>query len=247
MQTFKQLLESKQLGIIYHFTSFKGFLSIVSSNTLKGSDLNTGMAAKNPVYKQRQEFHSGENNYICFTRNKFWYKDFKVPLCIIFDGDKLTNDYHFKPVDFRYNQNTKEVEKEKRLGVPSAIESEERLILPKGKTEIKNISQYIIGAKFGDIATLKNHLQINWLNKDDIKSFIDGDPTKNNMLKMIKGKKALQYFNDNIFPFQELNQKLDDEDIDELILTYKSKIRNSDVISKFLEMFCKSYGIKFID
>ena len=83
----KILLESKQVGILYHYTSLSNLISIINDNCLKSSHSETFMP-----------------NSISFTRNKN-YTDFNSKftgisnnLCrLVIDGNKLSNNYKIIP------------------------------------------------------------------------------------------------------------------------------------------------------
>src|SRR3954470_25002891 len=78
----KILKEAKQVGLLYHYTSFYGLIGIVKDNVLK-----------TPYVHQE----------ISLTRNKDFHKHTNIINCncrITIDGDKLSN--HYKIVPFQY-------------------------------------------------------------------------------------------------------------------------------------------------
>ena len=88
------LIEAKQAGPLYHFTSFDGLKGILESNTLKvGDDSN---------------FETGGNpGSISLTRNKnLWYFPYRIEL----DGDKLSNNYKITPYQWSGGEHKSEWE-----------------------------------------------------------------------------------------------------------------------------------------
>lgn len=99
MKSFKQhIIEAKQVGILYHYTSLYGLLRILQDNKI----------------------HRGKFSYVSLTRDKFFHKHgrfgISLDVRLILDGDKLSNNYKIKP--FNYWQIVKDKEPK---------ESEERL------------------------------------------------------------------------------------------------------------------------
>lgn len=89
-----QLLESKNIGTIYHFTDAIAISSILTDGLLKGS----------------KEF--GEY-FISFTRDKNYWKGYDNNIGIIpsfrinVDGTKLSNNHKIVPIDYFYKMLTK--------------------------------------------------------------------------------------------------------------------------------------------
>ena len=80
MIKLKRLLkEAKQVGTLYHFTSFDSLKNILQSNTIKGSWGNEGVKGK----------------YVSTTRDKnLWKTDpnlgaEELQVALVLDGDKL--------------------------------------------------------------------------------------------------------------------------------------------------------------
>lgn len=113
MRTFKQHLEeAKQVGIIYHFTSFDKMIRILEADMMKS-----------------------EYGYISFTRNyKLAYGSNNVR--ITFDGDKMSNKFKIAPFVFvkdrrRYGEEMEErIVKERIYGVIKYIKQID-IITPK--------------------------------------------------------------------------------------------------------------------
>jgi hypothetical protein len=131
------LNEAKQVGILYHFTGFKPLTKILKDNCL---------------YSFRMLEREGYNRYTSFTRNKNFNQVAKIfnlqtgingwmrseigCICrITVDGDKLSNNYKFKPwrskifsrenPKSKWSQTPKVIKKGKKYF--SADESEERI------------------------------------------------------------------------------------------------------------------------
>lgn len=130
IQTFEQywkLNESKQVGIIYHFTNTVRLWHILHSDSLKCSLPNDNAKEK--------------DFYISFTRDKNFHKQLRSNgttnnVRIAIDGNKLSNKYKINP--FNYYKKT-------YFKDPYDYESEERI---KNKVydefEIKNLDKYVI-------------------------------------------------------------------------------------------------------
>ena len=92
----KEITEGKQVGTLYHFTSFNGLKGILKSNILKvGDDSN---------------FETGGNpGMVSLTRNKnLWYFPFRIEL----DGNKLSYNYKISPYQWSGGDHKSEMEEE---------------------------------------------------------------------------------------------------------------------------------------
>ena len=95
MIRLKNLLESKQVGIIYHYTTFNTGLKILQSNQLKSSDAADSTNAK-PVFAisftRDKRFH--DNHVVGFEESSFG----NTPqLRLTLDGNKLSNRFKVQP------------------------------------------------------------------------------------------------------------------------------------------------------
>jgi hypothetical protein len=141
------LNESKQVGLLYHYTSKTGL-----ENILKTNKLNTS-----------EEFYRGHQlNYISFTRNKNFHKrnttwQVKTDYRITLDGDKLSNKYKIKPFaympgwnyenswEYDWLENEPEnVVRDFLIKLADYDEQEERIYFKNIDDGIDNISKYII-------------------------------------------------------------------------------------------------------
>lgn len=133
------LKESKQVGMIYHYTSIQSLFDIMEDNRL-----NAGTFEK-------------DKNVISFTRDKFFGNRLRTgvetDVRILFDGNKLSNKYKIGPYQFTgsskinldiYDDEFDWQEWEESIG----DEQEERLFLPKGERGIEKVSDYIIKIEF---------------------------------------------------------------------------------------------------
>lgn len=87
--------EVKQVGVLYHSTTYENLLQILKDDMLL----------------------KGNHNYISFTRNKINVKS-SLPCQIIVDGDKLSNSYKVEPFDYfkgRYNDYSTDEQEERVL------------------------------------------------------------------------------------------------------------------------------------
>lgn len=114
----KQLGEAKQVGTIYHYTTFDNGLEILQSNQLKGFETE-GHTNTNPIYglsfTRDKRFHNNHN--IGFDASVFGQKP-QVRFTI--DGDKLSNKYKIQPYaqiggSGRFEKGQEEFESEERV------------------------------------------------------------------------------------------------------------------------------------
>jgi len=124
MIKFKRLLkEAKQVGTLYHFTSFDSLKSILQSNIIRGSWGNEDVKGK----------------YVSTTRNKnLWKTDpnlgaEELQVALVLDGDKLSNKYKIRPYAYEPYRDLDR----------SGAEAEELIMLPTGV--LPNIDQYLLG------------------------------------------------------------------------------------------------------
>ena len=130
MIRLKNLLESKQVGIIYHYTTFNSGLKILQSNQLKSSDAADSTNAK-PVFAisftRDKRFH--DNHVVGFEESSFG----NTPqLRFTIDGNKLSNRFSVQP----YSQGGA-FSKDRK-----GFEAEERVI--SDKTFMIPLSDYLI-------------------------------------------------------------------------------------------------------
>jgi hypothetical protein len=124
-----RLIEGKQVGTLYHFTSMDSFKKIMDSNMLKHSNAKE----TNPRTKKK------ENN-ISFTRDKRFGNAFRpgvnVDIALVIDGNKLSNNVKIMPFQFDFDR-------EGMHDLPQNIkdEMEEKV----WANEIKNIKNFITG------------------------------------------------------------------------------------------------------
>jgi len=148
MIKLKEILnESKQVGIIYHYTNKRGLDGILKTNIIKAS---------------KEKYMGNTMYYVSFTRNKNFHKkgmkfDVKIEYRITIDGNKLSNNYKIYPFAYipgwNYTDNwdydwlDDEPEKVKRDFLNATgdyDEQEERVSLKSASDKITNIKNYII-------------------------------------------------------------------------------------------------------
>jgi len=111
----EQLDESKQVGIIYHYTTFEAGLKILQSNQLK-SDEAADSTKTNPVFAisftRDKRFH--DNHVIGFEESSFGNKP---QLRFTIDGNKLNNRYSVQPYSQQgaFSKDRKGFEAEERV------------------------------------------------------------------------------------------------------------------------------------
>jgi len=140
----KEITEGKQVGTLYHYTTFQNAVEILSKNCLH----TRTYGISSPYGKE----------VISFTRNKnfhdinklFWFRvagNREVNVRLALDGNKLSNTYHLEPTRdqwvfnsdnprSKWSKTPKVIKKSKKYY--SADESEERLITNKMCIPIKD-------------------------------------------------------------------------------------------------------------
>ncbi len=107
--------EAKQVGIIYHYTTFKNGLDILQSNQLESSDAADSTNAK-PVFAvsftRDKRFH--DNHVVDFSRTSFGNT---AQLRFTINGDKLSNKFKVQPYSQQgpFSKDKKGFEAEERV------------------------------------------------------------------------------------------------------------------------------------
>jgi hypothetical protein len=125
MKSFKQyFLESKQVGVLYHYTSIDNAMHIIKENILRRS-----------------------GSWISFTRDKHFHnfteRDIEVSgldCCFVVDGDKLSENYKIQPFNYFWKNGTGPEGHYFHSGMYD--EREERV-----HKDIENFKQYVIKLK----------------------------------------------------------------------------------------------------
>ena len=134
------LQEAKQLGNLYHFTSLYYVYSILKTDILKSN-------SKFPLRKG--DYYDNFVNYISLTRDKnFYIKNPQIggtSVRITIDGDRLSENFRiisYNDLDYSFkgDENTSKNYSGKYT---DSFESEERIIIPKGKEGVYNIKKFI--------------------------------------------------------------------------------------------------------
>lgn len=109
--------EAKQVGPIYHFTSYKSLMRIIKD----GYKLKDYISANLPQVKASEKLYP---SYVSFTRKKDLYSETIYRQCrITVDGDKLSNYYKITPY----------ADVARGFGRSSTDEAEERILVkPEG-------------------------------------------------------------------------------------------------------------------
>lgn len=149
--------ESKQVGIIYHYTSIDSMFSILNDDNI------------NPSFPDKTGY------YISFTRDKnFLNRNFnligngEINCRFVVDGNKISNNYKVEPYDYFAHIKLKSLNTSKRGTIDYSDEQEERLYLksenskfPVFKYTIKiellmKPIQYIFNKKNGNETAFKH-------------------------------------------------------------------------------------------
>lgn len=141
------LVEDKQVGLLYHYTSLDGLKGILSSNSIKASE---------------EEYMGHHLYYVSFTRNKNFHKKtsnwgVKTDYRITIDGNKLSNRYKIQPFAYipgwNYTDNWEYdwLENEPESVVRNFFdatgdydEQEERIFFHSKNGKVDNIKNYIL-------------------------------------------------------------------------------------------------------
>ena len=130
MIRLKNLLESKQVGIIYHYTTFESGLKILQSNQLRSGEAADSTNV-NPIYAVSftRDKRFNDNHVVGFEESSFG----NTPqLRFTIDGNKLSNRFSVQP----YSQGGA-FSKDRK-----GFEAEERVI--SDKTFMIPLSDYLI-------------------------------------------------------------------------------------------------------
>jgi hypothetical protein len=128
----QSLDERKQLGTLYHFTSYKGMVSI----------LNDGLKLENKFGEKDDK----DNNYISFTRDKQMVSDtVSRQVRIAIDGTILSDRYQIRPY----------ADSKSGYGRTTQDEKEERALVKK-KDGFVDISGCVIRIDIKDIKEYTN-------------------------------------------------------------------------------------------
>jgi hypothetical protein len=140
------VVEAKNIGVLYHFTNFNGLSSILDSNTFKGSEANVDKDDLDfKSFKMDAEKLKSKGIYTLYffstTRDKLIYKkDPKIKgstVRIVLDGDKLSNKFQISPFYYYHDEMIDEPNPKY-----SQDESEERIVLGTKKV-ISDALDYI--------------------------------------------------------------------------------------------------------
>ena len=153
------LLEGKQVGVVYHYTSIFNLVKILDTNSLKGSilppqhfqfseyDLEQGDYEIEKLDNYYSELKNKilSNRCISLTRDKLFHLQSRTPYLdcrLVLDGDMLSNNYEIVPYQYvaHYGKNMEGI----------GDEQEELLIIKRGNC-VTNIRKYIISVDIIDV------------------------------------------------------------------------------------------------
>lgn len=138
----KNITESKQVGLLYHYTSDNGLRGIKSQNFLRcGAESLNHQWVYFISFTRDKNFHKQKNH----LNNKMEYR-------ITLDGDKLSHKYKIQPMAYdpgdpiavlsKYDD--EETIRNLRNRTGEYDEKEERIVFKDGNGGIPNISNYIL-------------------------------------------------------------------------------------------------------
>ncbi len=201
------LNEGKQVGVVYHYTSFNNLIGILETDELRGSLFNDkdfifdieeisdypidkDFIDKSELDKLYNYYKNSKDKFLNFynislTRNKSfhnWTSNSMDKHCRIkLDGDKLSNNFEIVPYQHLANYS--------KLIKGVRDEDEETLIIKKGNS-IKNIRDYIISIDFPLRTNFGNKSILLYI--DDSKVFIDYISNKCDMKNLITSDEILR-------------------------------------------------------
>ena len=177
MRSFKTFYtEGKQVGVIYHYTSFGFLLGILTANQI-GKGISTAGRLHTPI---------------SFTRDKHFHKATRIGVLtdnarIVLDGDRIANNYKIEPYDYwrdpkrnRYTINDLPKHQEEY------DEKEEKMWTP-----LQNLDRYIIKIElfkeklddmFHYLYDKDRHGVTMYIGLDNYKTF----PTEDNYIEFLK-------------------------------------------------------------
>jgi hypothetical protein len=148
MITYFKIFEGKQVGILYHWTTFASIYSILQENYLK---------ATSSIRDDATSFNSDDFYGVSFTRDKIFHgwknRHYPMEVCMVVDGDKLSNNYKLLPYDDFFDGKLKP-----KKNVADEMET-------RTNKSIEKISKYIIRIELyhNDKASEKEQLDyIKW-------------------------------------------------------------------------------------
>ena len=83
LRRIEKIIEGKQVGTLYHFTSLVNLFKILDDNVLRSSE---------------------SNGYLSLTRDFYSHKTIArtYSCCLVLDGDKISNNYKLEPFQDSY-------------------------------------------------------------------------------------------------------------------------------------------------
>jgi hypothetical protein len=217
----KRLLNEALLPESYHITNFDNILDILASNTI---NLSSSLGSKSDQYGNRFFFLSFSRTKSLKLGYKAGQKNIAV---IVFDGNKLNNNFKSLPVDY---WETKGITTHSDWSA-NRYEYEERLI--SDKPIINNVSKYII--RIDLLFDFKEDSTVNENRINTLQEIIKLGKSRNININIYSNEKDLLLKRDNI------NDKIINYNIEFGIEKYDSKIKDRYENILALLLFNKEY------
>lgn len=148
-----RVLEAKQVGVLYHWTSGEGMVSILKDNGFRRSPENPGPRGVSFSRDKRLNFATGGE---------------AIRWVIVVDGDAVSEHYKVSPYADPNVTDRGNVIKASITGYPDT-ESEERVVVPLGK-KLGPLNRFVIkicwAGSYGDLEFLKRTWRA-WRSADD--------------------------------------------------------------------------------
>lgn len=209
---YEHFLESKNIGILYHFTGLANFFLIQYYNYLQTNRVLDSFPEL--VKSYNLESKKFDYYYISFTRNKNFYRtnqqmiDNFMSVRITIDGEKLSNKYKIYKANYDFKHDSKE--------------AEECVIV---KYKLNNINNYILKV---EIPTLKKFLEEFDYNYSYIDNYLESTIEEVCNILNLKDlyEKLVNYLEDDL-----VDEKILSDLLTELYDTIVSTIEYDDILN----------------
>lgn len=162
-EELKSILEAKQVGVLYHYTSVIRAIKIIQSNILKATDgFNNNEEEHIGYTKATHRDYSGK--VISLTRDKTKYNFIigdEAEIGFVIDGNKLSNNYKIIPFHDEINNEDEQEERIYNRDITNFISYINKVIIYKTK--------YIDDIEVSDLIELLENKNIPYEIQDDPK------------------------------------------------------------------------------
>lgn len=161
------ILESKQIGVLYHFTSMYNSILILESGKLKAHESYDDDDYFLKQYKYSISFTRSPILYKTLSDKQKWDNSIRFEVRLKFSGDILSHNYKITP----YNDNNNRSQELLDKGFDMGDEMEERLYLNTKFIDIKN--------------SFLNEVLVLYKNKERYETDLNDENSRFNLIKNI--------------------------------------------------------------